>query len=135
MLNLESITTIDEAVIYLSMTDNSKNKIMNTYEIDIALKIHGKGGFRDIYFNYIKMIHSVLEDAYSLALPLILFSKESESKLKALDEIKSNIKKIKTKSEKNIPKANLHPKAVFVCFYLLINYVFPELKIKHTKRE
>ena len=73
------------------------------------------------------MIHSVLEDAYSLAIPLTFFSKESESKLRALDEIKSKIKKIKVK--KHITKENLHPRAVFVVFYLLKNSVFPTMEV------
>lgn len=124
LLKLEDITTINEATVYLSITDAS-NKQLSLDEITVAQKTHGQNGFKNAYQNYVQMIIQSIDEAYELLLPLLFFNKNRNELIKKAKSIVSQIKSIKTDIKYTL---NIHPKAVFVGFYLLKNYLLPNLK-------
>lgn len=127
MLRIEDVTTLDEGVVFLSHANNDKNKL-TLHEIDLAIKTHGQKGMRNCYFNYVKMIIDKLDDAYILLAPLIIMNPKtdelSEKAKSLMSEVKAYTKDFKIEYHTHVEE---HPQALYVAFYLLKNYVFPDM--------
>lgn len=123
MLKIEDITTLDEAVVYLSHLSKF-GETLSIDDIHLSQK-KDKGGYKDSYLNYAKMITDKFDDAYILLAPLLIMNPngaELEKKLKPIMALKNSIKLERTFEDNEVPE-----QTVYVAFYLLKNYVFPDL--------
>ncbi len=125
MLKLEEIKSIDEGVVYLSHINNDRKKL-TLDGIHLALK-EKKGGNKDSYFNYAKMIIKSFDTAYGMFLPLIIMNPKRDElykKTKSLmSEIKAHTKDFKIDYHQHTEE---HPEALYVAFYLIKNQILPD---------
>ena len=106
------------------MTDTS-GKQLSLDEITVAQKTYGQNGIKDAYFNYVYMIVKSIDKSYELFLPLLILNKNANE---LIEKAESLITQIKACNMQKISEVEIHPKAVFIGFYLLKNYLLPDLK-------
>lgn len=120
------IRTINDIIIYLSQTDKFiTNKFYSDLDVETAFKTHGQCGYKDSIFNYVYSICSQSNNAYECLYPLAVLSKDSENKIKLMNELKEQLNNMK----KKIGKRNYeHENSLSACLQLFKVYAFKEVK-------